>query len=149
MNYLALSITLTIALTFALVAWVLHNESARGWQPLATVFPLTERPTGHSIRLRWISIGGRGLVGHKSMVVASVSPAGLTLQMPLLAWLCYPAMRIPWSAFSPFRAEKRFILQTRYTTLVRLPDGTSVPLRIGDADLIQAAQPWIKLEALY
>ena len=148
MNYVPLIVVPTTILILLLVGWMLRRNAAAGWQPLATAFPMTAPPTGQQIRLTWASIGGSGLVGHKSVVVANASPAGLTLQMPLLAWICYPAMQIPWSACGPFRAEKRFILQTRYTTSVRLPDGNSVTLRIEDADFVRAAQPWIKVEAV-
>ena len=146
MNYLALIITLTTGLILALVGWMLHREAAAGWQPLATAFPLRERPTGQQVRLAWASLGGSGMVGHKGMVVANVSPAGLTLQMSLFAWLCYPAMQIPWSACGPFQVKKQFLLQTSCTTFVRLPDGSSVPVRIRDADFVRAVQPWITVE---
>ena len=97
MDYLALGITLTIGLTFALVAWLMRYEAAGGWQPLATAFPMTERPTGQRIQLAWASVGGRGIVGDKNLVVATLSAAGLTLQKPLLAWLCllYPTIFSP------------------------------------------------------
>lgn len=143
MNYVPLIVVPTTILILLLVGWMLRRNAAAGWQPLATAFPMTAPPTGQQIRLTWASIGGSALVGHKSVVVANVSPAGLTLQMPLLAWLCYPAMQIPWSACGPFTVEKRLILRTRYTTLVRLPDGNSVAVRIEDAAFARAAQPWI------
>ena len=146
MDYLALVITLSTGLIFALVWWMLRREAAAGWQPLATAFPMRERPTGPQIRLAWASLGGSGIVGHKSMVVANVSPTGLTLQMPLLAWLCYPAMQIPWSACGLFHLQKRLFLQAHCTAFVRLPDGGSIPVRIRDADFVRAAQPWVTVE---
>lgn len=143
MNYLALGITIMTGLIFALAGWLLHCETAAGWQPLAAAFPMTKAPTGQRIRLTWASVGGRGITAHKGVMVANVSPAGLTLQMPLLAWLCYPAMQIPWSACGPFQVEKRFFFRTRCTTFVRLPNGNPVAVRIEDADFLRAAQPWI------
>ena len=119
MNYLPLIVVPTMILIFLLVGWMLRRNAAAGWQPLATAFPMTAPPTGQQIRLTWASIGGSALVGHKSVVVANVSPAGLTLQMPLLAWLCYPAMQIPWSSCSPFEVENRLI-SVNAAKLVRL-----------------------------
>ena len=55
-------------------------------------------------------------------------------------------MQIPWSACGPFRVEKRFLLRTRSTTFVRLPDGTTVPVRIGDAEFAQAIRSWATVE---
>lgn len=146
-NYLFLIIAFVAGLTLAVVAWVLKAEAARGWLPLAEYFPLTHRPAGPETRLQWVSVGGSGVVGHKGAVVAGASAAGLSLRMPLLAWLWHPPLLIPWSAFGPFRTEKGLLWRTRCTTTIRLPTGTAVPLRFEDADLLEAVQPWVRVEA--
>lgn len=145
-NYLFLIIAFVFGLTLAVVAWVLKAEAARGWLPLAEYFPLTHRPTGPETRLRWVSVGGSGVMGHRGAVAAGASAAGLSLRMPLLAWVWHPPLLILWSAFGPFRAEKRLLWKTRCTTTIRLPNGTAVPLRFEDANLLEAVQSWTRLE---
>lgn len=142
-----LLVAVTLAFSVALVRLVFKNLSARGWGPLAAAFPLKQPVVGPQTRLRWVSVGGSGVVGHKGAVAAGASPAGLSLRMPLLAWLWHPPMLIPWSAMAPFQVEERLLWRKRYSTTVRLPGGPAVPLRFEDNDLAQAIRPWAQVEA--
>ncbi len=91
-------------LIWLLTEWLIKQRLQKGWLPLAAAYPLIGPVAGLQITLAWVSVGGSELVGDKNLVRAGATVAGLSLRLPLLAWL-HPPLRIPWAACGPFRAK--------------------------------------------